>query len=415
MTQTIPHFPFELPLVKAVSDVDALIDSLDLYQPRVAHGLASEWRLSKKLLSLHQQQNIDTAAELFGEKELRYTQLGPEKNGGMGIGEDLKPNFKIDDASLPPREFLSLAREMTDDQDGNSVYAAAMLLRDYPNFSALMPSIETIKSHKLWNQLIWVGSGGHIVDLHYDQMHNFITMFSGKKRITLFPPSALPWMYPAPLHRKVGGVPRSMVKLLDLDIARYPNFPTALEQAQQVVLEAGDVLYIPPLWWHCVESFGFNLMINSWYTDSKGSDTGALGTANETLHSAIIAASKINLQSTETAEALSLLDTEKSTASSSTAIQQSRQLASQPALRAWLVKAQQELKLMSPYWRDWYILQYKYYVLKTNGDPYPTLPDALDDFVRYKQKSKWNKNPALAYTVRVMRRIKQKARHLLQT
>ena len=410
--QTLPHFPFELPTVEAVADLDALTDSLNLYQPRVARGLASNWRLAKKLLSLHQQQNIDTAAELFGDKDIRYTQLGPEKKGGMGIGEDLKPNFKIDDASLPAREFLTLARELTHDQTGNSVYAAAMVLQDYPKFAELMPSFETLKNHKLWNQLIWVGSGGHIVDLHYDQMLNFITMFSGTKRITLFPPSALPSMYPAPLHRKVGGVPRSMVKLLSPDIERYPNFQNALEQAQQVVLEPGDVLFIPPLWWHCVESFGFNLMINSWYKDSTASASDTVRHADETLHSAIVASSQVDLKPTETAEALSLLET-GTTTSSSTATPQNNQLASHPELKTWLIRAQKELKLMSPYWRDWYMLQYKYYVLKTNGDPYPTLPGALEDFVRHTRRSRWARMPVLAPAIKLLSRVAQKVRHAL--
>ena len=82
--QTLPHFPFELPTVEAVADLDALTDCLDSYQPRVARGLAGNWRLAKKLLSLHQQQNIDTAAELFGDKDIRYTQLGPEKKRWNG-------------------------------------------------------------------------------------------------------------------------------------------------------------------------------------------------------------------------------------------------------------------------------------------------------------------------------------------
>lgn len=237
-------------------------------------------------------------------------------------------------------------------------------------------------------------------------------MFSGTKRITLFPPSALPSMYPAPLHRKVGGVPRSMVKLLSPDIERYPNFQNALEQAQQVVLEPGDVLFIPPLWWHCVESFGFNLMINSWYKDSTASASDTVRHADETLHSAIVASSQVDLKPTETAEALSLLET-GTTTSSSTATPQNNQLASHPELKTWLIRAQKELKLMSPYWRDWYMLQYKYYVLKTNGDPYPTLPGALEDFVRHTRRSRWARMPVLAPAIKLLSRVAQKIRHAL--
>ena len=53
----------------------------------------------------------------------------------------------------------------------------------------------------------------------------------------------------------------------------------------------GDAIYIPPLWWHHVESLGqFNVLVNYWYR--TGPDTAAAGravlraTARETLMTA---------------------------------------------------------------------------------------------------------------------------------
>ena len=39
--------------------------------------------------------------------------------------------------------------------------------------------------------------------------------------------------------------------------------------AQVALVEPGDTLYIPPLWWHHVESYGFNVMVNTWYDDTR--------------------------------------------------------------------------------------------------------------------------------------------------
>ena len=46
----------------------------------------------------------------------------------------------------------------------------------------------------------------------------------------------------------------SMVSLRDPDFARYPKFRDALAAAQSAELEPGDCIFIPPLWWHHVES-----------------------------------------------------------------------------------------------------------------------------------------------------------------
>ena len=154
-------------------------------------------------------------------------------------------------------------------------------------------------------------------------------------------------------------------------------------------------------------------MINSWYSDSTVSTPDALHRANETLHSAIVASSQVKLQPTDTAEALSLLDTGKMPSSGSNTVQQNSQLNSQPRLSSCLIRAQKELGIMSPYWRNWFILQYKYYVLRTYGDPYPTLPGALEDFVRHTRRSQWMKKPVLAPAFKFFHWVSQRVRELL--
>ena len=45
----------------------------------------------------------------------------------------------------------------------------------------------------------------------------------------------------------------------------YPCFKHALAQATTVTLGAGDLLYVPPYWWHQVTSRGRSLAVNFWY------------------------------------------------------------------------------------------------------------------------------------------------------
>jgi hypothetical protein len=58
----------------------------------------------------------------------------------------------------------------------------------------------------------------------------------------------------------------SLVPLHAPDFERFPRFREALAAAVSAELGPGDALYIPPLWWHHVESLEpFNLLVNYWW------------------------------------------------------------------------------------------------------------------------------------------------------
>ena len=50
------------------------------------------------------------------------------------------------------------------------------------------------------------------------------------------------------------------------DFVRFPRFRDALATAQTAVLEPGDAIYIPGMWWHHVRSEApFNVLVNYWW------------------------------------------------------------------------------------------------------------------------------------------------------
>jgi hypothetical protein len=55
------------------------------------------------------------------------------------------------------------------------------------------------------------------------------------------------------------------------DLARFPRFADALAVGQRADLEPGDAVYIPPLWWHHVESLAkYNVLVNYWWKGAAG-------------------------------------------------------------------------------------------------------------------------------------------------
>jgi hypothetical protein len=58
------------------------------------------------------------------------------------------------------------------------------------------------------------------------------------------------------------------VDLREPDYEKFPKFREALESAEEAVLEPGDAIYIPILWWHGVESLEpLNILVNYWWND----------------------------------------------------------------------------------------------------------------------------------------------------
>ncbi|MFZ1906607.1 MAG: cupin-like domain-containing protein [Steroidobacteraceae bacterium] len=123
---------------------------------------------------------------------------------------------------------------------------------------------------------IWLGNA-ITTPTHLDEWHNIGCVVSGRRRFTLFPPEQIANLYIGPLDFAPTGAPMSLVRLHAPDFERFPKFRTALAAAHSAELDPGDGIYIPPLWWHHVESLEpFNLLVNYWWHVQGGVAVGAL-------------------------------------------------------------------------------------------------------------------------------------------
>jgi Cupin-like domain len=125
---------------------------------------------------------------------------------------------------------------------------------------------------------IWLGTA-ITTPTHLDEWNNIGCVVAGRRRFTLFPPQQVDTLYIGPLDFAPTGAPMSLVRLERPDFARFPRFREALASAVTAELGPGDALFIPPLWWHHVESLApFNLLVNYWWHanggDSASGDSG---------------------------------------------------------------------------------------------------------------------------------------------
>jgi hypothetical protein len=117
---------------------------------------------------------------------------------------------------------------------------------------------------------IWLGTA-ITTPTHLDEWNNIGCVVAGRRRFTLFPPQQVGNLYIGPLDFAPTGAPMSLVRLDRPDLARFPRFREALAAAVTAELGPGDAIFIPPLWWHHVESLQpFNLLVNYWWHAGGG-------------------------------------------------------------------------------------------------------------------------------------------------
>jgi hypothetical protein len=117
---------------------------------------------------------------------------------------------------------------------------------------------------------IWLGSAV-VTPAHFDESSNVACVVAGRRRFTLLPPEQVANLYIGPLGFAPTGTPISLVSFREPDFERFPRFREALDHALVAELGPGDAIYIPPLWWHHVESLErLNALVNYWWKGAPG-------------------------------------------------------------------------------------------------------------------------------------------------
>jgi hypothetical protein len=109
---------------------------------------------------------------------------------------------------------------------------------------------------------------GTVCHLHYDNAHNLFSQIVGRKKFLLYPPSNYLSFYP-PLGEASAYPSFSKVNPSEPDHERFPKFPW--QSKIEVILEPGDMLYLPPYWWHYVTAMEKSISLSFWY-DIRRSD-----------------------------------------------------------------------------------------------------------------------------------------------
>uniref|UniRef100_A0A0E0JPC1 JmjC domain-containing protein n=1 Tax=Oryza punctata TaxID=4537 RepID=A0A0E0JPC1_ORYPU len=110
---------------------------------------------------------------------------------------------------------------------------------------------------------IWMNRAHLRSSTHYDPHHNLLCVVAGCKKVTLWPPSASPYLYPMPVYGEASN--HSSVSIEEPDYSSYTRAKYMKEYSERVILNCGDALFIPEGWYHQVDSDDLTIAINFWW------------------------------------------------------------------------------------------------------------------------------------------------------
>ncbi len=276
MHESVPKHPLPTQPVTPIRECSALDDDavrgevLGSEQPVVLRGLVSAWpvvavgrRSAAAVVEyLRRFDNGSPVDAIMTPPEVEGRVFYDEAMNGFNFVRNRLPITAVAEQVL---RYAAFAR-------APAVAAQSALMRDcLPGFSAenrLTAIAETVLPR------IWLGNA-ITTPTHLDEWNNIGCVVSGRRRFTLFPPEQIANLYIGPLDFAPTGAPMSLVSLHEPDLARFPRFREALAAAVTAELGPGDAIFIPPLWWHHVESLEpFNVLVNYWWHGTEGATTG---------------------------------------------------------------------------------------------------------------------------------------------
>lgn len=233
--------------------------------PTVLRGLTRDWPLVRCGLQ-SPQAAMDHLRGHYNGRPVQYSWGDPSTGGRPFYNDDFTElNCEVRRGDLG--QVLEDLATHLDDPHPPTYYVASLLV-DYwlPGLRTAGNDLDLAAEGIQAPPSIWIGNRV-TASCHYDAPNNIACCTVGRRRFTLFPPEQITNLYPGPLEPTPGGQAVSVVDFSAPDLERHPRFREAMQAAQSVVLEPGDAVFIPSMWWHHVEGLDpFTVLVNYWWS-----------------------------------------------------------------------------------------------------------------------------------------------------
>jgi hypothetical protein len=227
----LPHIT-EVPHV-GVLDAAAFRARAARNLPFLVEGIVGRWPLTKQAPSILRD---------------RHGHMPVRARVGDYIGTAFAPDRAMQDMTMA--EYLDLAERT----EGLPPYLGNLELKEL-NSMCHWPTF----FDKMGPPRFWIGPAGTVTPLHCDYDDNIFAQIWGTKRIFLAPPHHDQFLYPKEANAILFGSP------FDPEAPDYERYPLARQaNLVEVIVQPGDMLYVPAGWYHQVRALTFSLSSNRW-------------------------------------------------------------------------------------------------------------------------------------------------------
>ncbi|XP_068715406.1 HSPB1-associated protein 1-like isoform X2 [Montipora foliosa] len=256
---------FEVERICVLPDPVNLRDHLlNRSEPALFHGAASQWECAAW--------TPEFLAARLGELRTNF-RLFSRSHGNSGKSTVMETDCEFESATFT--EFIQWLNGCMERSGSLSRFHKNdyWCYADYKYMAELFHSCPDLRQSVNWGAFgfpgrcgdestIWIGSKEASTPCHLDTYGcNLVAQIYGRKKWTLFPPSETPNLYPTRIPYEESSV-FSQVHMTYPDLSRFPTFASATRY--EVILQPGDVLFVPKKWWHYVESLETSISINTW-------------------------------------------------------------------------------------------------------------------------------------------------------
>ncbi|MGY4182937.1 hypothetical protein ACVIHH_008228 [Bradyrhizobium sp. USDA 4518] len=159
------------------------------------------------------------------------------------------------------------AREYLDNLDRTDFYWRQADLRSLGISDLKLPSPANVRSDTMFFDSLWVGPNGTVQTFHQDNHdvvvvnRNLFCQVHGSKYVAIASPADSEYFQAYPL--KNGTDRHSSVS--PFDPATALNCPSFAHS----ILQSGDLLYVPPRYWHYLQSLSISVSVSRWWFSSR--------------------------------------------------------------------------------------------------------------------------------------------------
>jgi len=238
-----------LPSLSKPSPEDFLHASADYSRPVKITGQGEAWPAFREW-------TLASLASRYGDTPVKVFRLTPD----LAARGDPDSGFDRLYTEMTVSEFASHMRHPA--QSGRAFYWNQNLGEE--PFRKLTEELVTpfpIAPGILPATYLWIGPQGCNSPLHYDLPDNVFCQLKGQKSIRLFSPEDSRYLSPHERDSKIFFVSR--IDPLAPDLARFPEYRHATPL--EVLMQPGEMLFIPALWWHHVTSVTDSISVNFWF------------------------------------------------------------------------------------------------------------------------------------------------------